>query len=738
MKHSTYKSLCDMIDTLKEATGMLTNANAEIYQQLLVGIDEFINTITTYIKNTDVECQNLENTLKILSQHLHQENICNCDCILLLEDIDRALKQIYDANFNIEQLKEETNFIRYIEYLQWASEQYCVLIASSDTPCGSPLFTPTVAKELCKVGIKTDLSDKFQASYVAIIDSNKNVKEKLSLTNSVTLQESLDNVCITIKSSGMRAKDSANGVSLTIEKNNVSIPKKSADTSFFVRGLLFIVYNKKEHSICDIAGFDTYIPYLPCIRKENQLIKKVEEANPGVTFIKSVSPKFNTEQFSENEKYILDNNIDYSHILRNPQIKSELRNYISEDAGIVEVLTPPASYLNVNGTRCFEDHAGQYLSTVNGKRRTVGQPVKPKRTIYILGGCGTTGIGVRDAGTYASQLQLLLNENAADQGFLVENYGFPLDGLDVLKEEITLLNTLPLKSGDIVIGLGNDSYDCDRNFIKDRRKYGEIFFDKKHLTEAGHKLMAEGLWIALQDNNFFTETLKTEQPDRKKDTYKRNLTAEQAQELDLYKKHLSDLWKNKMHGTNSVGAIVMNCNPFTNGHKYLIEQAAKRCDHLVVFVVQEDKSFFPYPDRIELVRQGTCNLSNVSVIGSGKFIISSLTFESYFNKTRLQDRTVDCTNDVTLFVNEIAPAAHIKMRFVGEEPFDTVTNQYNRTLEKILPMHGIDFIEIPRIKTGDKVISASEVRRLLEAKKWDDIKHFVPESTLQYLKKRFL
>ena len=40
------------------------------------------------------------------------------------------------------------------------------------------------------------------------------------------------------------------------------------------------------------------------------------------------------------------------------------------------------------------------------------------------------------------------------------------------------------------------------------------------------------------------------------------------------------------------GAVVMNCNPLTLGHRYLIEQALKQCDYLMIFVVQEDKSFF--------------------------------------------------------------------------------------------------------------------------------------------------
>ena len=738
MKNSTYKTIYNMIDTLQEAIGMLMHCNTEIEkQQLLAGVDEFITAILGVVETTEGDGLRLSDMLRELSQWLHQESPDNAGYVSLMEHVKASLDHIYEANFSVEQLKDETNFIRYIELLQWAAERYCILIASSDTPCGSPLFTRSVAQELCKVGIKTDLSDKFRASYAAIIDGGKAVAEKMSFSESVMVEEALGDVRITIKSSGMNVKDSSNGAYINIQRDNESILNPSTDMPTFIRGLLFAVYDKKEHTVCDIAGFDTYIPYLTCIRKENRIIKMIEEAYPGVTFIKATSPKFTTDIYSENEQYILNNNIDYSLILGNPWIKSEIQTYIKEAEGVREVLTPPASYLDVSGARRFEDHTGKYLNTVNGRRKTTDQPAKPKRTIYMLGGCGTAGIGVRDEGTYASQLQMLLNEHAKEQGFIVENYGFPLDGMDVLMEEFTILSSLPLKSGDIVIGMGNESYGCDRNFIEDRRKYGEIFFDKKHLTEAGNRLVAEGLFLALRENNFFEETLDVKQPERKNENYKRSLTEEQMQELDSYKQMLSELWKNEMQESEDVGAIVMNCNPFTLGHRYLIEQAAKRCERLLLFVVQEDKSFFPFLDRIELVRQGVLDLSNVSVVGSGKFIISSLTFQSYFNKAMLQDRTIDCTDDVTLFVNEIAPAANITKRFVGEEPLDNVTNQYNRTLEKILPLNGIEFVEIPRVKSGETVISASEVRRLLEEKKWDEIRKFVPESTLRYLEDKF-
>ena len=53
------------------------------------------------------------------------------------------------------------------------------------------------------------------------------------------------------------------------------------------------------------------------------------------------------------------------------------------------------------------------------------------------------------------------------------------------------------------------------------------------------------------------------------------------------------------------GAVVMNCNPFTLGHRYLIEQAAKECDRLLVFVLSEDRSYFKTADRMAMVKAGT-------------------------------------------------------------------------------------------------------------------------------------
>ncbi|MBQ3434932.1 MAG: adenylyltransferase/cytidyltransferase family protein [Selenomonadaceae bacterium] len=183
-----------------------------------------------------------------------------------------------------------------------------------------------------------------------------------------------------------------------------------------------------------------------------------------------------------------------------------------------------------------------------------------------------------------------------------------------------------------------------------------------------------------------------------------------------------------------IGALVMNCNPFTLGHQYLVEYAAARVDKLYIFVVEEDKSQFPFADRIELVKQGVKHLSNVEVLPSGKFIISQTTFSGYFNKAELQDVQVDSSEDVEIFGREIAPTLGITIRFAGEEPTDNVTRQYNETMKEILPRYGVEFCEIPRKEFDGEPISASKVRVALKVGDFDKIKKLVPYSTLRYLR----
>ena len=180
-------------------------------------------------------------------------------------------------------------------------------------------------------------------------------------------------------------------------------------------------------------------------------------------------------------------------------------------------------------------------------------------------------------------------------------------------------------------------------------------------------------------------------------------------------------------------ALVVNCNPFTYGHREVIARAAAENEAVVVFVVASDLSLFPFDVRLQLVREGTGDLKNVAVVPGGDYIISSATFPGYF--TRGEDTVFAQTRlDATVFGRHIAPALGIVARYVGEEPYCPVTAQYNSALAEILPPLGVAVKIIPRLSVGGELISASKVREMIRTGEWEALSQMVPASTYEYLR----
>ena len=188
-------------------------------------------------------------------------------------------------------------------------------------------------------------------------------------------------------------------------------------------------------------------------------------------------------------------------------------------------------------------------------------------------------------------------------------------------------------------------------------------------------------------------------------------------------------------GTGEIGAIVMNADPFTLGHRYLAETAAGRCDWLYIFVLSEDRGRFPARDRLELVRRGTADLKNVTVYETGDYLISAATFPDYFLKKNTDSTAVQCELDCRVFAEHFARRFGITRRFAGSEPESAVTESYNRQMERCLPELGIGFTEIPRRMAADgRPVSAGRVRSAWEQGRGEDYVNLVPETTYTYLK----
>ncbi len=191
------------------------------------------------------------------------------------------------------------------------------------------------------------------------------------------------------------------------------------------------------------------------------------------------------------------------------------------------------------------------------------------------------------------------------------------------------------------------------------------------------------------------------------------------------------LKSNSKQGVN--GCIVMNCNPFTKGHRFLIEQSAKEVDNLFIIAVKEDVSMFSYSERKAMIESGTKDLENVTVLQGSDYAVSKLTFPTYFIKD-LNDTTDTHINlDLDLFVKFIAPSLNIKIRFVGSEPTDALTKRYNEIMHETLPKKGIDVVEIKRLEAEQEVISASALRNYIKTKSLSHTIKFAYTTTLPYI-----
>lgn len=187
---------------------------------------------------------------------------------------------------------------------------------------------------------------------------------------------------------------------------------------------------------------------------------------------------------------------------------------------------------------------------------------------------------------------------------------------------------------------------------------------------------------------------------------------------------LNDLKDTLNLNNTSVGAILMNCNPITKGHLYLIEKASKNHETIIVFLVEEDKSYFPYEVREKFVKKATKHLKNVIVVPSTKYLISSLTFPTYFLKDLNDASLIQMNLDVLIFINYFMPIFNINKRYVGSEETDPFTEEYNKVLKSYLN-EKLEIIN--RLKVDDTVISASLVRKYLSLGEFDKVKKLTPK-----------
>lgn len=383
----------------------------------------------------------------------------------------------------------------------------------------------------------------------------------------------------------------------------------------------------------------------------------------------------------------------------------------------------------------LKDVRSRYINYCEGERYTCGNQEDFERTMYLFGLCIVAGFYVADEETLGSFLR-----NKIDSSIYISNRGSLWSNINYVMRDICY------ESGDIVIILGRDREIYELNqipvysildaFLKVPNLQDNIWDIVYHCNSVTMQYVADKVYDICMEEKVFSDD-NYHLNDGKKGLCcfgKKEREMEVPEEL---REWLVKVRRHKVADTDKAGAIVMNCNPFTRGHRYLIEQAAKQVDVLYIFVLEENKSFFEFEDRLKMVKLGVADLKNVIVIPSGKYMISSVTLPGYFEKENNPYGDCDAANDLGLFGGVIAKEFNVQIRFAGEEPIDIFTRQYNQSMRRILPRYGVEFKEIPRKESGGEVISASRVRKYMKEQKFEEVRKLVLPEVYRYLEEHY-
>lgn len=140
-----------------------------------------------------------------------------------------------------------------------------------------------------------------------------------------------------------------------------------------------------------------------------------------------------------------------------------------------------------------------------------------------------------------------------------------------------------------------------------------------------------------------------------------------------------------------------------------------------------------------MVKLGTDHLSNVTVLPTNDYMVSSATFPSYFlrDDAEMAVARIQASLDARLFKERVAPILKITERYVGDEPYSLVTNIYNESMQAVFG-DGLTLNILPRLAIDGEIISATKVRLAIKEKDDESLQRLLPESSYQYLKEHKL
>lgn len=371
----------------------------------------------------------------------------------------------------------------------------------------------------------------------------------------------------------------------------------------------------------------------------------------------------------------------------------------------------------------LKDCNDRYFHVKDGERLTVGQPDQADRTVWFFGPCFMIGAYVEDRHTIESYLQSMINRDG--RSVRVVNCGC----FETKYQEMIHMTSTPMKPGDIVVmHLENHEYSgtetIDLTDILDRNNVpNEWLLDiPLHCNHKVNELYARDLYDRMTTEGVLDSPVSTEPSEM--------LT----RDLAINSLYL-DLYFNDFHPEpgQRIGTVGMHGNPFTLGHRFLIETASRQVDKLFVLLIEDELGIFSYAERFAMAVDATRDLPNVTIVSGGPFQATRNVFREYFVKVDPADMEESATADALIYTEIIGPRLGVTCRFFGDEKHNPKMAFFNELMKKILPRYGIEAIELPRASVDGRAISASVARNAADSGDMDTLLANVPAATLRFM-----
>ena len=387
------------------------------------------------------------------------------------------------------------------------------------------------------------------------------------------------------------------------------------------------------------------------------------------------------------------------------------------------------------------DRKEEHYNIINGKRYTTDVPYSTSVRVHMFGPCAVMGLCVADEMTICSILQRHLNGTGYDAK--VYNHGLAY-GNDQLNDLVGMMDE-PVRTGDWIIWFSA----FDKNTLSKFEHQSIPIIDVSqcvqglkdwYLDNPFHCNGQANSKIAAEIFNHLKSVSQSQIANERSsliDSMKIKLhhnpySVLDSTELNEYEKYLEQF--SCSSNVKTKGAVVLNANPCTLGHLYLVREALKYVDFLYVFLVEDSTGNLPYIEREIMLKEALKYNKRVKVIRGGSIMTSEIIFPEYFNRSSKPSK-VSLVLAHRCFGQVVSKRLGVTYRFFGTEPNDPLTRALNESAGEILPEYGIKPIFVKRMSIEGKYVSAKNVRTLLDAKSFSMLARLVPISTYKRLLK---